>query len=280
VTRVNVAARRGWAHAGRWLARALLVVGAALAGTVVAWAISDATASADPMTDPTEITGQLAQGLSRLAGAQTPLGLRLAPSSEDEIHQRIAGDVRGTMASVAGDAVLHPVEGLLGSVEPIAWQPRNIRIPLVLDTTLAPPRTLPGVADSTGQLVKVAASPAEVLPSRRLAAPETTSGSAVPVITVPPVPGSHGTVPMRIRAQTRDLLPQPGPSAPLRELPVPADLPAVPNGSASGDHVDGPLFSVPSWILITAPADVTRAISFGTSHLPAQPGTQPGVTPD
>lgn len=100
-----------------------------------------------------------------------------------------------------------------------------------------------------------------------------------PAVTVLPHSGAHGTLhtPARVHG---GVLPQPVPSSPLRELPVPAEFPFVPTGSASGGHVEGPVFGLPTSTLIEAPAKRSRAVAFGACHLPAPPGAQPGVTPD
>lgn len=270
--RVKVATRQGSANvcASRWLARALLVVGGALAGTAIGWAISDASASAAAVTDPTQVTGQLAQGLSQLTGPAGPLDVRLAPP------ERVAVDVPDTLDNVAHDAVLHPSEDLLGSVNRIVEKPRDLDLPRVIGNALVPPRTVLGVvATSTGQLVSVSGSSTKTLSSPE---PDTTSGSPAQANTVPPVSGSHPLDQARTRALAGE--PRPVPSAPTRELPLPADLPAVPNGAASGGHVDGPFLGVPTSILIIVPDEAAHGISIGTRPLPAQPGAQPGVTPD
>ncbi|GLY67496.1 hypothetical protein [Amycolatopsis taiwanensis] len=283
MTRVNVATRRGTASAGRWLTRALLVAGGALAGTAIAWAIGNASASADPITDTTEITGQLTQGLPQLAGAVKGLGVHSEPAG-DGAHQRITGDVRDVVHTVARDAALHPAQGLLGSVQRITGQPRDI--PQLIGSALAPPNLLGIVAGSAGQLVEVPSLPAtkpaearESVPSPELRLPTAHAGggSDTSTVTVPSDSGAHETVHTRARG---GLLPHPAPSSPLRELSVPAELPFLPNGSASGCHADGPVFGLPASTLTIAPANLSRAVARGSCHLPAPPGAQPGVTPD
>lgn len=292
MTRVNVAARQGTACAGRWLVRALLVVGGALLGTAVAWVISSSSASADPITDTTEGAGQLTQGLAQLARAATGLGVHSEPADGAGTHQRIVGGTtNNAVHTVAADAALHPAQRLVGSVQLITRQPREMNLPQVVDSALVPPQHLLGiVASSTGQLVEVAALrgivPVETRgslasPEFRLPAASATGGSDTPkpAATALPDSGAHDTVHTRAQAHS-GVLPHPVPSSPMRELPVPAEFPFVPNGSASGSHVDGPVFGLPASTLIAAPAKRSCAVAFGACHLPAPPGAQPGVTPD
>lgn len=282
--RVNVATRRGTARTGRWLARALFVAGGALAATAVGWAISTSSASAEEVTNPTEVIKDLTHGLAGLTSATTGLGLE-RPA---EKHPRIAAEVRNTMDSVAQVTLLRPAERLLSSVQQITGDPQGLGLPRVIGHALAPPQNLLGmVASSTGELINVTA-PGTTHPGQRTHEPaaeslspvHTPEDAAAPAVTVPQWPAAPSGAYPTVRGHRGDLPAHRVPASPLRESPVPANVPAMPNGSVSGSHVDGPVFAVPASTLVIAPSRLASAATFDSWHLPVQHGTQPGVTPD
>jgi hypothetical protein len=302
VTRVNLATRQGTACAGRWLSRALIVFGGAAAGTALAWAISASTASADQLTPVTDTaamaTRQLSQVVPDVVGHTVDRSARLAtPGHRDgdrEHHHRLDSEVRHAVRDLARDTVLDPAENLLGSIARITGQ--RPEIPRVIDTALAPPKDLLGLLRSgSGQLVKL---PAVQLGDQRESggqrendtvsldpAESQPAATAVSMASVAPVPFTPVSViphnASRIHHEGRPgvlpvSLPNPAPQAP----PAPAGLPLIPGGTTAGGHGDGPLFGVPVSTQFAAAADAPRAIRFGVRHLPVQPGSQPGVTPD
>ncbi|TVT13331.1 hypothetical protein FNH05_37700, partial [Amycolatopsis rhizosphaerae] len=160
MTQQNAAKRRGTARAARWLSRALLAVGGAVAGTAAAWAIGSATASADtalpsqdssatvsvtPVTDATVGVGDdVVGGLSGLVGqaATTRFDTPDLTATMTRGDQQVARQITGAVHDFTRQAVLHPAERILGALEQISRQPQDT--PRVLGEALTPP---PGLFD-------------------------------------------------------------------------------------------------------------------------------------
>ncbi|HET6499256.1 MAG TPA: hypothetical protein VFG87_00710 [Amycolatopsis sp.] len=299
---MNVATRRGTIGAGRWLARALLVCGGAVAGTAIAWAIGTTSASATPLDS---MNGAIADSAAdrdvpELAGGRVSEVVHLPAhrrtgdqAGQDVLQRRIVGEVRDTMHEFTRDAVLDPAKRLLGSVERIVGQRPDL--PGVLGMALTPPRDLLGAlgAGTTRSLVKLPAlpilRPGDSGESGATGAhgPVTTALPATPPVPVAgdlrvadrPAGTAHlGSGPRQDSRLGAAHTPHPF-SAPRDPL-SPAGLPVGPSGSVAGGHADGPLFAVPVSALLTGASAGSHAVRFGIRNVPVQPGTQPGVTPD
>ncbi|HKS48823.1 MAG TPA: hypothetical protein VJT49_27685 [Amycolatopsis sp.] len=288
MTQVSAATRRRSARAGRWLVRALLVTGGALAGTAAAWVIGTASASADTATPVTDAVmagaDHFAVGAADLAGNTVDGVVRLAPDDRQAAGHLPAEPARDTLRTLAKGAVLHPAERLLGAVEQVTRQPQDA--PRVIGSALTPPPDLldflrPGVA----QLPALVGDEAQVTTSPKNLPVAVTLPAAQPgpVVTVPGATAQGHNVHFAAgRGHTgRDVArPSPFPFSPTHGPLVPGDLPLVPGGSASGGHFDGPLFGAPVATAGIAATDGRHAVMFGLRHTPVQPGAQPGVTPD
>ncbi|WP_236790365.1 hypothetical protein [Amycolatopsis sp. GM8] len=312
----NTSAQRGPAHAGRWLARVLLVVGGAVAGTAAAWAISTASASADtvPATGQDAIVQQDDQatpatdavlgasddvllGTAQLAGDTAGAAVRLggdAPSADSVARsQQAANDVTGAVREFTGNAVLQPAHRILGSAEQITRKPQDA--PRVIGQALTPPAdfwnflrpsgqtliqlpTLSGLSSTHAGGQHTSVAPPVVTPQ----ADPLPAGPVGPATVAMPQghPAAHFDV--RDEAGQRQHGDQPDrfPFAPVRSPLAPSGVPFTPGGSATGGHIDGPLLGVPANALTVADAHGLRAVRFGIRHTPVQPGSQPGVTPD
>jgi hypothetical protein len=308
VTRVNVATRRGTACAGRWLARTLVVFGGAVAGTAIAWAISTNSASATPPTPLDPMTGAIAGPAAAwdvpdLAGGPMSEVVHLPAhrhhgdhsdrANHDAPERRVVGEVRDAVHEFTRDAVLDPAKRLLGSVERIAGQRPDL--PGMLGTALSPPRDLLGVlgTGTTRSLVKLPVVPI-LRPGGHGESGATRShgpGTTALPATLPALMGGDLRVADRptgaahIGSGSRHEGRSGGAhtSHPLSAPPdplSPAGLPFGPSGSVLGGHADSPLFGVPTSALFTGAPAGSHAVRFGIRHVPVQPGTQPGVTPD
>jgi len=266
VTQANAATRRGTASASRWFARALLVVGGAIAGTAAAWAISTASASADPVSGA---TGNLPGGASNLVGDTM--------DTADATH------------SFTRDAALHPVGRVLGVVEQVARHSAD-NAPRVISSVLTPSPSLWNFLRPGGQLIKLPTLPGgkesggqyETVGQPGIGGVAAAVKSPVGPVLTPPPAGQHAMHPGSGhdgdgRHGAHD---EPFPFSPARGPLGPAGLPLIPGGPAAGDHLDGQFFSVASYALTFVDSHGPCAVRFGVRHVPVQPGSQPGVTPD
>lgn len=311
----NASAQRGPARAGRWFARALLVVGGAVAGTAVAWAISTASASAEtappalpqdgttqqeeqatPVTDAVlGTTDDVLLGTSELAGHAAGAAARVGTGvqSPDSIArgQQATGDVTDAMREFTRDAVVQPAHRLLGPAEQITRKPQDA--PRVISQALTPPPDfLNFLRPSATGLIKLPAlagihsgdqrTPA-ALPAEAPAVTPTPAEPMGPIAAV--LPEGH-TAAAHFDSRDESGSRHHGapsdrfPFAPTRGPLVPSGVPFGPGGSVAGGHVDGPLLGVPANALTVVDARGLRAVRFGIRHTPVQPGSQPGVTPD
>ncbi|TNC27466.1 hypothetical protein FG385_09130 [Amycolatopsis alkalitolerans] len=302
---------RGPARAGRWLGRALLVVGGAVAGTAAAWAIGTASASAatappapaqdvtseqaTPVTDAVLGTGDdVLLGTEQLAGDSAGAAVRLGTGvqSPDSIARgaEAAGDVRDAMHQFTQYAVLNPADRLLGSAEQITREPQDA--PRVISQALTPPPGFWNFLRPDGSaLINLPALPGthggghqhtQVEPPVAVASAPAPAGPMGPVATTLPreqFPAGH----LGSRNEPKrpgGAQPDPFPFDPARGPLAPSGVPSTPGGSAAGGHLDGPLFGVPANAVTVVDASGLRAVRFGLRHTPVQPGAQPGVTPD
>ncbi|HET6291050.1 MAG TPA: hypothetical protein VFG15_30440 [Amycolatopsis sp.] len=171
---------RGAARFGRLASRALFVVGGAVAGSVAAWVVSGASASADvvpsapvistPGTSVTPVTDATAAGLTDVSHGASKFTGDVAGAMCGNRHQEATtwsmpdetgsapvkhhcGDIRAdehevsahvgdAVTDFADDSVVTPVERTLGAVEHIVRKPQDTR--QVLDETFTP---APGAQD-------------------------------------------------------------------------------------------------------------------------------------
>ena len=301
----------------RWLVRALFVIGSAVAGTVIAWAISSATASAatahpalsaedtqtatagdelTPVTDATmAATDDVVLGAANFAGDTSAAVVRLgtgdrAPDAERD--QRVGGTVSDAVHDFASTAVLRPAHRVLGSAEHISRKPQDA--PRVIGDALAPSQDFlnflhPATNAGLIKLSDLQHSHGDSNQDMPVATPTPGQAAAAAVELLGPfadpqhapradTPGSDWHG-NRDRHQAGDHSGQ-FPFSPTRAPLSPAGLPLVPGGSATGGHVDGPLLGVPTGALTLVDTHGERAVRFGIRHTPVQPGEQPGVTPD
>lgn len=327
-------------RAGRWFARALFVVGGALAGTAAAWAISSGTASADtalpqepspvvavqqdaggqqdtaqqetdllpdqsvtPTTDA--VLGAAADGFDattefagRAAGTAVQYGTASAPWAADAADrgQQAAGEVKDAVHQFAADAVISPAHRVLGTAEQVARRPQDA--PKVIQQAITPPASfldflhpgaigaialphLPGSADPSHHIgTPVAMAPAPAAPAAAQVAP---AGPMGPVLAGPVAQHHLTKLGLDASAESRShghhktvKLPQDPAQGPM----APSGVPSAPGGASTGGHLDGPLLGFAAAAPTVVGAHSLRALRTGIRHTPAEPGEQPGVTPD
>lgn len=344
--------QRGTVRAGRWLSRALLVLGGALAGTAAAWALSTTIAGAAPATaaspssahvsgsdrddsDLTPVTNAAVHGVNQVTGGvsefvgdatgaavrgwQEVTGAAPAPRPMDpgfdrthvkhrqhrvlgSIDETAADQVTGAVQDLANNAVVRPVDTTLGAVEHILWKPQDA--PQVIGRTLSPPPGSFDLGDEIGKFFD---------PNKKGLLPELPSllpGKENPVGVVPPAPApapppvAPGAVldPAALAgpfltspATNSNALPDtahdaksdrehrdesPSPFSPGQSPLVPLSFPATPGGSTVGGHFDGPLLGIPAAAATVYDYIEPSTLLAGVRHLPFEPGSQPGVTPD
>lgn len=288
--------RRSAALARRWVVRALLVVGGALAGTAAAWALAMGTASAaeqpsgdTPVTDATvHGAGDVLSGAAELADAADPASRdgaraeRRAPRFVSDVEQK----------------VLRPAQETVGAVEKALRDPRAAGA--ALERHLTPPRDfgdsvwraldptgdqlvgslpdLPGVPGDVSPLPapEVAPQP-ESVPAPHSSAP----GASTVDTTRAPETAAKADIGSAPHSRGEDAPSGDStPASPLRMPLAPLALPSHTGGSAGGLHIDGPLYGVPAVGLAAFDDAGTRSVLGLVRHLPVRPGAQPGVTPD
>lgn len=286
MTRLDVATGRDTARARRWLMRALFVVGGAMAGTAAAWAIGTAGASADPAVRD-------ASCLPHLTGAASGLVQAVSKDHHPEggcDRRMVTDEVRDAAGTVADGELARPARNVAGSLDLVADPPRQA--PRVIGETLRPtPGLLGFLQPASGDLLRIPALPLVEPQAGTGAVPMSAQiplavpdGQADPAKGAPAVADSRANVGdhsvARANGHTLEH-PLPG-SFPLSPSPVAPSPPALPlpGGSAATAHADGPVFGVPAPASALTAADGSRCLRFGTRHLPVEPGTQPGVTPD
>lgn len=230
----------------RMVSRTLIIVGGAVAGTAIAWAISAAAASAetDPIPDVpivaelTEPVQDLVTGVERI-GHPTPPP---APKPIADLGQQVA-DQLGWLPELPVDDIdpVDPPRGAdpaPGDVPPMA----------------GPVDDRPAFAPITGPRpgIDPAAHAAGGAQDRALADGMSRRGSPAPVPVLPSLPTPPG---------------------------APATMPAHGSTGPAGG-ADSPAFAALPWQDRTARPVSDNAAPATGAHVPDQAGTRPGVTPD
>ncbi|WP_372667507.1 hypothetical protein [Amycolatopsis kentuckyensis] len=294
---------QGAKRAGRFVSRALLVLGGAVAGTAAAWLVSGAVASADtvevgtaPITEAaTGSVGDVNAGATDAASDVSASNCHQDATSWSDPCARVLGHevsdrVGDSVSDFAEDAVVSPAHRTLDAVEHIVTQPQDTRE--VLEQTFTPEPAhdvlqllnpgghgdlvaLPGnspveqqpVTTTPGQATDPVAVSTVQLPAALRAA------LAMPTGLQHDVTGGAGDS----RDSHRDL---PSPLTPV-QLPVAPSVPTAPGGStAPGGHLDGLNFGVPFWTTEAVDSAVAAMSRAGLRTTMRTPGEQPGVTPD
>ncbi|MCR6489516.1 hypothetical protein M8542_42540 [Amycolatopsis sp. OK19-0408] len=295
---------QGAKRAGRFVSRALLVLGGAVAGTAAAWLVSGATASADtvevgtaPIADAASGSlGDVNTGATDAANDVATSDCAQAATSWSQPCARVLGHevsdrVSDSVSDLAEDAVVSPAHRTLGAVEHIVRKPQDTRQVLEQTFTPEPAHDVLGLLDPAGHgdLVSLpGVAPVEPAPVTT-GIGQATDSVAVSTVQLPAALRAALAMPTGLqhdegtgaaedsRDSHRDL---PSPLTPV-QLPVAPSVPTAPGGStAPGGHLDGLNFGVPFWTteaVDTAVAAMSRA---GLRTIVRTPGEQPGVTPD
>ncbi len=295
---------QGAKRAGRFVSRALLVLGGAVAGTAAAWLVSGAAASADTVdVAPAPIAaaatgsiGDVNSGASEAATDVSASSCQQNATSWSEPCARTLGHevsdrVSDSVSDLAEDVVVSPASRTLGAVEHIVREPQDTRE--VLEQTFTPE---PG-HDVLQLLDPVGHGDLIPLPGHAPVEPEpvttglgqTTDTVAVSTVQLPAALRAPLAMPTGFqhedgtgaagesRDSHRDL---PSPLAPV-QLPVAPSVPTAPGGStAPGGHLDGLNFGVPFWTTEAVDSAVAAMSRAGLRTAMRTPGEQPGVTPD
>lgn len=299
---------QGAKRAGRFVSRALLVLGGAVAGTAAAWLVSGATASADtvevgtssvaPVTEAaTGSVQDVNDGASDATGDVAGTSCQQGVTAWSEPCARVLGHevsdrVGDSVSDLADDAVVSPAHRTLGAVEHIVRQPQDTRQVLEQTFTPEPAHDVLQLLDPAGHGDLVPSLPG-LAPVEQ--APVTTGIGhatepvAVSTVQLPAALRAALAMPTgfqhdngtgaagEFRDSHRDL---PSPLAPV-QLPVAPSVPTAPGGStAPGGHLDGLNFGVPFWTTAAVDSAVAAMSRAGLRTAMRTPGEQPGVTPD
>lgn len=307
----------GAGRARRWLSRALAVAGGAVAATAAAWVVSTASAAAstedvhlpDLRADKVSEVGKVGDALTGVAheslpdqGESAEHGTSTGNSAPSERERFAFADGEAAAAKLKDSAqrfwderVVKPVGDTLETVSGLVRapeQPRdlgkdfwNLFQPGGGDLVGLP--RLPGLPDGSaaGEAGTQHPAPAPGADTARPFAGAGQTGDAGHSARnrsadhgpdtsrdVAPVGMAHPA------AQDDD---HSAPEGPLRlPAPKPSALPTSTGGTIGGSHIDGPLFGLPAAGLAALHEAEAGAVRLGARHLPAQPGSQPGVTPD
>ncbi|MFF5985815.1 hypothetical protein [Prauserella flavalba] len=273
----------------RWLSRALLVAG----GVAAAWAVS--TASASAAEDGPQLDAPAVADAAKGVGAALA-GPKPAAEPQDDTPQparlgdgRIAAEVKHSVQHLWQRAVAEPVGETLEGVGRLltvpeerqdlgknvweALQPRDgelVELPGLTE--------LPGI-DGHGD-TGTSAEPDRAVDGHSVH----TEGDATKG--TKHVTGKHRTeskAPVRSAPSDNpaDTGEQDRESAPAAPLPIPVSPAApAPSGNTHALHLDGPLLGIPAGAVAAFDHNVPGSVRAGVVHLPTQPGSQPGVTPD
>ncbi|SEF28177.1 hypothetical protein SAMN05421837_10446 [Amycolatopsis pretoriensis] len=295
---------QGAKRAGRFVSRALLVLGGAVAGTAAAWLVSGAVASADtvevgtaPITEAaTGSVGDVNAGATDAASDVSGSNCHQDATAWSDPCARVLGHevsdrVGDSVSDFAEDAVVSPAHRTLGAVEHIVRKPQDTREVLERTFTPEPAHDVWQLLDPAGHGDLVALpglSPVEQQPVTTTAG-QATDPVAVSTVQLPAAlraalamptgsqhdDGTGGTG--DTRDSHRDL---PSPLTPA-QLPVAPFVPTAPGGStAPGGHLDGLNFGVPFWTTEAVDSAVAAMSRAGLRTTMRTPGEQPGVTPD
>jgi hypothetical protein len=243
----------------RMVRRALTVIGGAIAGTAIAWAISSASASADP-----SCAAPLAEtpALHQVSGSGAALS-DVVCSVARTVPSPAVADL-GTGAGQTADDFGRDLADQFGWVPPV---------PVDLDEL--------GRSDRSGEQVAPGGGAHEP-PS--LVRPVGDQTAAAPALAVTPRfdPGVlvPSTATDRALGDGMTRRGSPAPSTPAPLPAAPATVPVSGSSGHSGGGTDSPAFSTLPWS--TGPCGLTASRALPAAELlPATgPGTQPGVTPD
>lgn len=248
----------------------------------------------DAVLDATgDVAGTTAEFAGRAAGAAAQHGTSGAARSPEATNRgRQAGEVREAVHQFARDAVIHPAHRIVGAAEHVAREPQDAS--RVVQQVIAPSSGfLDLLGPSVGEVIK--------LPDLRgrgdqhQAKPVTTPPASAPAVAAVAPAGPISPVLDEVVAQhhlrklgldasaegrSHGLKTVKAPHDPTRRPMAPSGIPPVPGGSTTGGHVDGPLLGVAAGALTAVDADGSRAMRRGIRRTPAEPGEQPGVTPD
>ncbi|RSD20040.1 hypothetical protein [Amycolatopsis eburnea] len=286
----------------RFVSRALLVLGGAVAGTAAAWLVSGATASADtvevgtaPITEAaTGSVGDVNTGATDAAKDVSATSCAQDATAWSEPCARVLGHevsdrVSDSVSDLADEAVVSPAQRTLGAVEHIVREPQDTREVLEQTFTPEPAHDVLQLLDPAGHgdLVPLPGiAPVEQEPVTTAVA-QATEPVAVTTVELPaasrfatPTGLQHDDVTGAAgesRDSHRDL---PSPLTPA-QLPVAPSVPTAPGGStAPGGHLDGLNFGVPFWTTEAVDSAVAAMSRVGLRTAMRTPGEQPGVTPD
>lgn len=309
----------GAGRARRWLSRALVVAGGAIAATATAWLVSTAGASAS--TQP-ELPHVGVESVGKATDVATGLGDKLsgksgksgkAQQTTDSEHRSESKLPRDPFA--LGDGT--PVHEVKDSVDRF-WKDNVSRsFDKTVGTVTGLVRTPPNPADLGKDFWKaLPGGGSDLVDLPRLPElPDSPIGADDAGIVTPALPGqasgdaktdtgttnagdhgatrpahpsdvtdrsAHGAPVDSVTSSAGDDGAGSTPTVPVR-LPVnsPSLIPApAPGGTSGGPHVDSPLFAIPAGGLSAFDNAVAGSVRPGVRHLPTQPGQQPGVTPD
>ncbi|WP_439385072.1 hypothetical protein [Amycolatopsis lexingtonensis] len=295
---------QGAKRAGRFVSRALLVLGGAVAGTAAAWLVSGATASADtvevgtaPITEAaTGSLGDVNTGATDAANDVSTTSCAQDATAWSEPCARVLGHevsdrVGDSVSDLADEAVVSPAQRTLGAVEHIVREPQDTREVLEQTFTPEPAHDVLQLLDPAGHgdLVPLPGlTPVKQEPVTT-GVGQTTDTVAVSTVQLPAALRAPLAMPTGFqhedgigaagesRGSHRDL---PSPLAPV-QLPVAPSVPTAPGGStAPGGHLDGLNFGVPFWTTEAVDSAVAAMNRAGLRTMVRTPGEQPGVTPD
>ncbi|WP_199428893.1 hypothetical protein [Qaidamihabitans albus] len=259
--------------------------------------------AAVPATGNGEGTGGTDTGKAKDAGETEATE---ATEATAQTHGTEPAEVDRAVTRFCDEALLRPAHKTLGAVEQAVRSPRDAK--QIIERGLTPSKrvqdfgekvwdafapgaedlvdlpelpALPGADDSTGPLpgaLPDAAPATGAAPQTAPAAmPSVTQNDAFALnaMTSPDSLADAAADSQRSGDAGKDSTPV----SPVRPL-APLAMPAPAGGTAGGFHVDGPLFGVPANSLAASYDAVHGSIRAGVRHLPIQPGSQPGVTPD
>jgi hypothetical protein len=271
---VNQATKETTAFMRRMLSRSLVVLGGAVTITAAAWAISSASAAADPSFDfpqfpsegiesvalPSEIpvVTELTAAIGRIIGEPDPRFGENTKEAFDEFGRQITEhfDIKpalpvnqiGAVPVVEIPVLTQPGADLIGNVDGPAADAPVVDV----DQSIATATTLVGVRPGAIDQKPVVGAPKPTHDGSidRRGSPETSSNEA------PALPGG---------------------SSPLAPLSIPAP---VGTGHTGASTVDAPSFGLLSSVPSGTDMDTAEALRSADIHVPVTVGAQPGVTPD
>ncbi|PXY34766.1 hypothetical protein BAY59_04470 [Prauserella coralliicola] len=274
----------------RWLSRALLVAG----GVAAAWAVS--TASASAAEDVPQLDAPAVAGAAKGVGAALA-GPKPAAEPQDDTPQparlgdgRIAAEVKHSVRHLWQRAVAEPVGETLEGVGRMltvpeerqdlgrnvwnALQPRDGELVELPGLTELPGLDGHGETGSSAEPGRAVEGPSTHVEADAIAEGDEHVAGKDRTESKAPVRSAPADDPADTGEQDRER----APAAPL-PLPVSPAAPA-PVGHTHALHFDGPLLGIPAGGVAAFDHNVPGSVRAGVVHLPTQPGSQPGVTPD